>query len=328
MNKVIAAVALCALFAPLPSLAEELIIAAEARHTVTPEQMSQSVERLVVGDNAVIDFAAGVTHWELLARDATIGHGVVIDARGVDGVSGGDGASYEQPADACRAGKNGVSGEPGAPGERGVDIYLGLDAHRIGGLEIRADGGAGGAGGAGGKGQDGGKILNCNPANGGNGGGGGDGGAGGGGANVVVSVNPLDADVAIGALTAGVRVSVKPGKGGKAGGGGDGGAGSEGQYIKMRTLTGSQKWVAGGRSGRSGAPGGDGEEGQYGQVFVGGQFTGFQPQNTAPGGFDGFNSYRPAAPGAAEREAAAEEIRLLREQLKALQDRMEKLEKP
>lgn len=321
MKKNLASAVILAALLPLKSLAADLVIPAKSVHRVTPDEMSQSVDRLVIGDGATITFAEGVTHWELLAKDATIGHGVTIDARGRDGADGADGASMAEAADACRAGKSGESGEPGGQGGRGVDVYLGLDARKIGGLEVLADGGAGGAGGKGGKGQDGGKIFNCNPANGGSGGAGGSGGLGGDGANVVVSVIPLDSTVSPGALTAGVRVSVKPGKAGQGGEGGDGGAGSEGQYIKMRTLTGSQKWVAGGRSGRSGAPGEDGEEGKYGQVFVGGQFTGFQQQNS--GGAD-FGGFRPAP---VTDPQAQEEIRLLREQLKALQERMDNMEK-
>src|SRR5690606_21819971 len=322
MKKRLASAALCALLLPFDAMAAELIIPARSVHRVAVDEMNQSLDRLVIGDGATIKFAEGVTHWELLAKDATIGHGVVIDARGADGAAGAAGASIAEEAEACRAGKSGGSGEPGVQGGRGIDIYLGLDARKIGGLEVLADGGAGGAGGKGGKGQNGGEMFTCKPANGGSGGGGGSGGNGGDGANVVVSVVPLDSKVSPGALTAGVRVSVKPGKAGQGGEGGEGGSGSEGQYIKMRTLTGSQKWVAGGRSGRSGAPGEDGEEGKYGQVFVGGQFTGFQQQNTGSGDFGGF---RPA-PGA-DQQAAQEEIRLLREQLKALQERMDKMEK-
>ncbi|KJS09465.1 MAG: hypothetical protein VR73_02250 [Gammaproteobacteria bacterium BRH_c0] len=329
MKKSFAPLAFCllALSVALPSTASELIIPGGKTYTVTADNMSMNVDKLVIGDKASIRFAEGVTHWELLAKDATVGHGVVIHAAGSAGSDGAAGQSYEEPADACRSGKSGTSGEAGAPGGRGLDIYLGLDARKIGGLQVIADGGDGGNGGAGGQGQKAGRILNCNPVTGGNGGSGGTGGVGGDGGNVVVSVSTLDGDKDIGALIAGVRVSVKPGKGGKGGESGEGGEGSDGQYINAKTLAGTQKWVSGGRSGRSGAAGDGGEAGNYGQLFVGGQFTGFQPMNTRQGGFDGFDNFRPAATTSNNNDAAEKEIQLLREQLKTLQDRMEKLEK-
>lgn len=327
MKKLIVPAALCLAAMALPAFGNELIIPKGETYTVSPDNMSMSVDKLVIGDNASIRFADGVTHWELLAKDATVGHGVVIYAGGLDGAPGADGESYDKPADACRSGKSGTSGEAGAPGGRGLDIYLGLDARKIGGLQVIADGGEGGPGGTGGQGQKAGRILNCNAVAGGSGGSGGSGGNGGDGGNVVVSVSSLDGARDIGALTAGVRVSVKPGKGGKGGDAGVGGEGSDGQYVNAKTLTGSQKWVAGGRSGRSGGAGDSGEEGNYGQLFVGGQFTGFQPMNNRQGGFSGFDSFRPADTGSPASDAAEKEIQLLREQLKTLQDRMEKLEK-
>lgn len=329
MKNSFAPIALClfTLSLALPVAASELIIPKGETYTVTAENVSMKVDKLVIGDKANIRFADGVSHWELLAKDATIGHGVVIHAGGAPGPVGADGQSYDEPAEACRSGKSGTSGEAGAPGARGLDIYLGLDARKIGGLQVIADGGAGGNGGAGGQGQKAGKILNCNPVTGGNGGSGGTGGVGGDGGNVVVSVSPFGGGKDVGALTAGVRVSVKPGKGGKGGASGEGGEGSDGQYINAKTLAGSQKWVSGGRSGRSGAAGDGGEEGNYGQLFVGGQFTGFQPMNTRQGGFDGFDNFRPADTGSKDNAAAEQEIQLLREQLKTLQDRMEKLER-
>ena len=323
------------------ALATELVIGKGETYTVTEDQVSLSVDRLVIGDNARIQFAEGVAHWELLARDATIGHGVVIDGRGSDGAPGNDGADHSDQAESCRSGKSGQSGESGASGNRGVDIYLGLDANRIGSLEVLADGGAGGDGGQGGQGQKAGRILNCAAANGGTGGSGGQGGDGGDGGNVVVSVSSLG-EVHSGALTAGVRVSVRPGKAGAAGSGGHGGEGTDGQYVTQKTLTGTQKWLAGGRSGRSGVPGEPGDEGRHGRAFVGGQFTGFESSAINQGGHGGFGGFRSVQPASEQlvreqlvseqlakekQQAAEQEVQMLREQLKALQERMEKLEK-
>ena len=309
-----------------PALAAELVIDEGEVYTVTEEQLNLSLDRLVIGDNARIQFAAGVDHWELLARDATIGRGVVIDGRGAAGAVGSDGGDHGGQAQSCRSGKNGVSGEAGGSGNRGVDIYLGLDARRIDGLEVIADGGDGGGGGRGGQGQKAGRILNCASPNGGVGGSGGQGGQGGDGGNVVVSVTPLEGERDNGALLSKVWVSAKPGKGGAPGAGGDGGEGADGQYVTGKTLTGTQKWTAGGRNGRSGAPGEPGEEGRHGQVFVGGLFTGFQPSPQSGNGRGGFTGLRPVPTGNEQRQPAEEEIQMLRQQLKTLQERMEKLE--
>ncbi|MAT50883.1 MAG: hypothetical protein CMK32_06845 [Porticoccaceae bacterium] len=319
------AISLMLSVASLAVFAEDLVIDSGETFIVDEKSTNLSVDKLVIGDKAVIRFAPGVTHWELLAKDATIGYGVVIDGRGSDGADGAAGTSYDEAADACRSGKSGSGGDAGEPGARGIDIYLGMDVRKIGGLEVISDGGDGGAGGQGGQGQQAGKILNCNPAKGGNGGSGGQGGDGGDGGNVVVSLNPLNEKTGLGALTAAVRVSVKPGKAGSGGLGGVGGEGSEGEYVRAKTLTGSSKWVAGGRRGRNGAPGEQGQEGRYGQIFVGGQFTGFQ-QNNQAGGYGPFNDYRPAPAASSESDASEEEIRLLKEQLRVLQERMDSLE--
>ena len=329
MKKVLALSMLGACLASVSALAEELTIGKGDTYVVTSDNMNMALDKLVIGDNAKITFGEGVDHWELLAKDATIGYGVVIDASGRDGEPGAAGASFEDKADSCRSGKSGKGGESGESGSAAVDIYMGLDARKIGSLKIDADGGDGGTGGTGGAGQDAGKILNCPPGRGGNGGHGGPGGDGGRGGNVVVSVSPLETEATVGALTSGVRVSVKPGAAGKGGEGGKGGAGSEGEYINQKTLSGNRKWVAGGPSGRFGATGEDGVEGSYGQVFVGGKFTGFPSVSTHTDSYEGFDKFRAAADPQyyQDKEEAEQEIKLLREQLKALQERMEKLEK-
>jgi len=311
------------------TIAEDLIIEKGEEYLVTPDKMNQSVEKLVIADNATISFAEGVDHWELLAADASIGYGVVINGGGKSGDAGAPGLTYDKQARSCTPGKRGKGGESGSNGYPGVDIYLGLDARKIGNLKIVADGGKGGDGGAGGAGQDAGNIVNCPAARGGGGGAGGPGGDGGRGGNVVLSVNPIDPNTEVAALTAGVRVSVKPGEAGKGGEGGKGGAGSEGTYINQKTLTGNKKWVAGGPRGRFGVTGEDGDEGSYGQVFVGGQFNGFPSISTHTDSYEGFDKYRSAVDPVylKEQEEAQQEIKLLKEQLKMLQDRMEQLEK-
>lgn len=328
MKNLVAACLLTAAFFPLVTHAADLMIGKGEKYVVTSEHTNLSVDKLVIGDNAHISFAPGVDHWELLAKDATIGYGVVIDGSGSDGAKGADGEAHDKKAPSCRSGKSGSAGEGGENGSPAIDIYLGLDARKIGNLKVIADGGAGGAGGVGGAGQDAGKILNCSPARGGNGGAGGAGGDGGRGGNVVVSIIPMDTKTEIGAMTAGVRVSVKPGKAGKGGEGGAGGSGSEGEYVNQKTLSGSQKWVAGGPAGRFGATGEDGKEGSYGQVFVGGKFAGFPSVSTHTDSYEGFDKYRTVVDPQSqqEKEAAQQEIQLLREQLKKLQERMDSLE--
>lgn len=328
MKTVVKLIVLSAALAPAALWAAELVIGRGVEHVVTPDQMDLSLDKLVIGDNARITFADGVDHWQVLAKDATIGNGVVIDGSGKPGTAGASGTSQDKTAPVCRSGKSGNGGDAGEAGGPGVDIYLGLDARKMGNLKILADGGPGGPGGAGGAGQDAGGLLNCPPARGGNGGHGGPGGDGGRGGNVVVSVIPLDSQMDAAALTANVRVSVKPGKAGKGGEGGTGGNGSEGQYVNQKTLSGSKKWVAGGPGGRFGATGEDGKEGSYGQVFVGGKFAGFPAVSTHTDAYEGFDRFRAASDPALlkEREESQQEIQLLKEQLRVLQERMDSLE--
>lgn len=67
-------IALCVVtaMASTSAFAAELVIGKGETYTVTEDEMSLSLDRLVIGDNARIQFAEGVTHWELLAKDATI----------------------------------------------------------------------------------------------------------------------------------------------------------------------------------------------------------------------------------------------------------------
>lgn len=65
-----------------------------------------------------------------------------------------------------------------------------------------------------------------------------------------------------------IDIIAGPGAPGAGGRGGVGGKGGEGGYVQMRTLTGAQKWVAGGDRGRAGDPGANGESGGEGRALV------------------------------------------------------------
>jgi len=123
----------------------------------------------------------------------------------------------------------------------------------------------GGSGGVGGNGQDGGEPENCAGGDGGKGGDGGDGGDGGNGGSVRLSYSFLPDSGADSGIGNRVTVLNQPGEPGVPGNGGKGGKGSKGHYVQMHTLSGNQKWIAGGE------PGEDGQAGKAGRAGIKGQ---------------------------------------------------------
>ena len=93
------------------------------------------------------------------------------------------------------------------------------------------------------------------------------GGEGGSGGNVRIRYHYLDA-MNHEPLQNKMQIINRGGAGGKGGAGGAGGAGTEGRYINMRTLTGTKKWVGGGKTGRHGEQGEVGRDGADGLVIV------------------------------------------------------------
>src|SRR5690606_11072766 len=248
--------------------ANELIVPAGETYTITEKQRELKLKKLVLGDKAVIQFAAGVAYWDVSADFVDIGRDVVINGRGSDDATGKPGENRTGRAGECKAGARGGDGAVGGAGVNGVDIQLRMHVAKMGSLTIHSDGGNGGAGGEGGSGQQGGPAGNCDPTRGGEGGAGGRGGKGGNGGKVMVSLTSTGEGLL--ALSHRIEAFAEAGKGAKGGPGGGGGEGSEGKYVHQKTLTGDQKWIAGGKKGEPGQTGERGADGLTGRVFIGG----------------------------------------------------------
>lgn len=217
-------------------------------------------------DGATLILPAGVERWQWQVDRADIGSGVRILSAGAAGTKGADGSAAGGRADPCRDGKPGGNGEPGGNGPNGASLDLRLGLASIGSLSIELPGSPGGDGGDGGRGQDGGERKQCPGGDGGSGGNGGDGGDGGNGGNVQVHYSYLAEPAPTG--TPAIRISAAPGAGGLSGKGGSAGAGSSGGYVSARTLSGDQKWMAGGAAGRAGDAGKAGRSGVSGQILL------------------------------------------------------------
>ena len=254
---VIVGLSLCAVIAP--AVAQEKTVAPGETWRITPAEAEISLQRLVLGDGARIEFSDEVADWRLNARHVSVGQNVVIDGRGRAGEPGRAGLSYEEPAATCEDGAAGGAGSAGGPGGKGVDLSLNLGIARIGSLRVLTDGGPGGAGGPGGKGQHGGDISKCRAGAGGRGGMGGPGGPGGAAGDLTLVYRPLGSLETTAVLRA-MELSAAGGAGGSGGVGGPGGGAVEGRYMKG-SIAGNKKWLAGGDVGGEGSPGAAGEAG-------------------------------------------------------------------
>ncbi len=248
------------------AMAEQLSIAAGERYTVT--EPKQTLEQLVIGDNATLVFVPGVQQWSLVAKRARIGNNVTIDGRGQAGQAGKSGANAaSEAAEQCHEGEPGANATVGANGAAGVSISLRLGLQQLGSLTVDSTGGAGGAGGVGGSGQHGGAINRCRGSDGGAGGAGGLGGDGGDGGNVKVTFWDPAAKQDLQAYTNQISVTAIGGAAGAGGQGGRGGGAVDGEYQKGFS-PGGKKWLAGGDAGAEGAAGREGRAGRSGQVNV------------------------------------------------------------
>lgn len=250
-----------------PALADtSLHIPAGQSRQLDAAQAVAHFTRWTLEDGATLILPAGVERWQWQVDRADIGNGVRILSTGAAGAKGADGSAADGRSDPCRDGKPGGNGEPGGNGHHGASIDLRLGLASIGSLSIEVPGSPGGDGGDGGRGQDGGDSKKCPGGDGGNGGSGGDGGHGGNGGNVQVHYSYLSEPAPT--ATPAIRITAEPGAGGLSGKGGSGGAGSSGGYVSMRTLSGDQKWMPGGKAGRAGDAGKPGESGASGQVLL------------------------------------------------------------
>lgn len=248
--------------------ANNLEVKAGETITLSESQSRLQLDELRLEDGAVVRFAPGVTRWQVSAERAWVGDNVRIEGGGVAGADGQTGEDASGQADECDDGIAGARGTAGDKGGSGVVIAMNIKIAHWGSMAIDTRGGKGGAGGAGGAGQQAGEVDKCSQTRGGSGGEGGDGGDGGNGGNVRIRYSYLPDSRINEGLEKRLSILNEGGKGGEPGVGGAGGEGTDGQYINMRTLTGSKKWVAGGREGSSGDKGKPGRSGVDGQLLI------------------------------------------------------------
>ena len=297
--------------------AEDLVIGNGQTYVINENQRQLHLQKFIVGDKAVIQFADNVTYWDMSADDVEIGQEVVIDGRGKAGATGATVAVSSVRADDCKNGASGTSGAPGAAGANGVDIQMRLTISKLGSMKIDVSGGRGGAGGDGAKGQQGGLAKSCDPTSGGNGGDGGQGGNGGNGGKLIVSLSSSTGTQSLMAISHQIQVDAEGGQGAPGGKPGDGGDGSEGKFINQKTLTGDKKWISGGKQGHQGEKGGKGNDGHEGRVFIGGGELNVAPIQAAA-------ANAPETPTPAHGD---QELEQLKTQLQLLEKRVDRLEK-
>jgi len=237
-------------------------------HQLDAQQKEWVLDELILEDNATLLIPAGAGQVQIDAAKAVIGNGVSIVAKGEASAAGKAGIVRDGQADKCMDGIAGGHGDHGAVGGDGTILNLTLRIAQLGSLSIDTEGGDGGVGGAGGKGQDAGEFDTCNAPKGGEGGRGGDGGDGGSGGHVRVFYSLLPESGISGSLGDRININAVGGKGGTGGEGGKGGEGGPGKFVNMKTLSGSKKWMAGGKAGADGVAGKTGRDGAKGQVLV------------------------------------------------------------
>lgn len=300
--------------------AQELRVAAGATLLITPAQQVLKLDTLELGDGAQVQFAPGVTRWQVTSTEVFVGNKVIIDGRGANGPAGKPGADASGVAEECEDGAAGSAGANGLPGSRGVDISLSWGIASLGSLQIISDGGAGGAGGTGGAGQRGGDINKCRGGQGGAGGPGGAGGKGGDAGQIALVYWPVGNKVDMTAIARRVSASAAGGAPGAGGVGGEGGAAVEGRYMRGN-FGGNKKWLGGGEPG---AVGNTGEVGQPGRA----ESPRLQ-QDFAKAGRGSANGAAPASLPAAGNKATvalSQRVQQLEAQLKILEDRLRTLE--
>lgn len=310
-----------ALFSGAVVAGGELRVGQGETYTVTAAEQDMTLDSLVLEDGATVSFAEEVEYWNLEASGVVIGKGVRINGAGREGRQG-DAADPVLPEKAatCSKGEKGNTGGNGSDGGDAIDMSLQLDLLSFGSLEVSSDGGSGGNGGDGSPGQHAGDSNNrCSQTRGGTGGSGGKGGRGGDAGNVSISLSSRKG-LNLQQIAHQVDVSAEGGQGGLGGKPGLGGKGSEGRYTQQKSLTGNKKWVEGGRAGMSGAKGDRGEDGRNGRVYVG---TGSGAMNlqVAPVAAKNLNYSADPLP------ASSSEVDLLRQQLEAMQKKLEALDK-
>lgn len=236
--------------------------------TLDASRSEWRLDELVLEDGATLQVPASLGQVQIDARSARFGKDSRILASGIDAAAGPAGADGVAATELCKDGGAGTAGAQGAAGGDGVTLTLNLAIAALESVTLDTRGGAGGSGGAGGAGGAGGNFDSCSAPQGGDGGVGGDGGDGGGGGQVRLTYSLLPGSGIDGGIGNRIQVLAAGGKAGAGGAGGKGGAGVEGRFVNMKTLTGSKKWMAGGKSGSDGPSGKPGRDGARGQILM------------------------------------------------------------
>lgn len=241
----------------------DLIVDPGTEHEVTAAEQDVIYNRIEIGDDARIRFAADVDHWHVEAARARFGDRVVIDGKREGAANGraGTPGSGHGPGE-----RNGRSGGDGAIGREGIDVRLRLAFERVGIVELNVSGGDGGDGGRGGNGAAG-RGASCSKVrfgtDGGHGGSGGAGGDGGDGGTVEIRFSyvstppPGDPEE-----LPGFRIVSQGGDSGTPGKGGRGAPGGASKDCPLGPI----QHLRGGRSGTSGSVGREGRDGRDGDI--------------------------------------------------------------
>jgi hypothetical protein len=240
-----------------------LVVGAGQKITITAAQQTLTLDKFVMEDNATIEFAPDVTHWNVFAREASFGNNTTINGHGHNGSNGKDGSAIKITTSAdCNKVPEAINAINGEAGHDGVSIEMRLGIVRFKSLQIDVSGGNGGNGGKGAQGASG-----CKGIAGGSGGAAGNGGHSG---HVLIAYWSASQDgyIPISNYGTGIQITINGGKTGLPGQGGEG--------IKSMTLNKEIKKGAKAQSfgrettepGKPGMPGQQGKNGDEGTFLV------------------------------------------------------------
>lgn len=296
--------------------AADLVIEPGTEYLIDKAQQVLNLNSLTVGDDASINFAEDVAYWSLNASKVVIGNNVRINGRGKKGLPGKDGISWKQKEN-CGDGQDGGSGENGLPGSDAINITLNLGIAKLGHLTIDANGGEGGQGGDGGKGEDAGFGKICLRAHGGSGGNSGAGGDGGSGGDIRLVIWSNDVSVGTEEIISRIDTSADFGVGGASGEIGYFGQGSPSQQSNIPTVTGGRRRTPAGKDGSPGEGADTGKSGTSGSVSIS---TVSRPSSLTT------KIIEQTEDDSQTQSSEDGEIDALKDQIEALQKRLEQLE--
>ncbi|MTB50264.1 carboxypeptidase-like regulatory domain-containing protein [Lewinella sp. W8] len=253
---------------PREANASTFILRSGERRRLTQAASPLRVDRFIVEGDAVIELAADVREFIIIAESVDIDGVLQITSEKSVARQASPGSNGANAGADCAQGRPGQAGRDGVDGQSGPNLRINFATIlRLDGMVVTLDGqngGQGGDGGQGGRGGNGSCALLCPAGSGGAGGQGGRGGNGGNGGNLVIERFgfPLKYSGATN-LNQLIKFSANPGISGRGGQGGQGGRG--GNAAEPRVLppcpTNFQKPGAPGREGNTGGRGYNGKAG-------------------------------------------------------------------